>query len=259
MLGKYKDKEWLRKKYWEEELSKSNIGRLCGVDHSTISHYLRKYNISERSLSESVHLARANHCNLSQETVEWINGELLGDGCLTTTSKENNLPSKNLSVLFRYSSKHKEYINYISDTLKSFGIQQSGEIIKHYNKRQKTYCYKYNSHSYKELMAIYKRWYPEGKKIIPKDIKLTPITLRQHYIGDGSLIHQKKNIRIMLCTCGFSILDVNWFIGKLNNLGFKSMRQPSRNTIHISTYSVKNFLNFIGKCPVDCYQYKFQY
>ncbi len=173
MIKKYQDKEWLEKKYWEEELSKSNIGKLCGVDHSSISYYLKKYNISERSLSESVHLARANRCNLSWEAIEWINGELLGDGSLTTTAKKNDLPSKNLSALFRYSSKHKEYINYISNTLKSFGIQQSGKIIKYYNKKQETYCYKYNSYSYKELMSIYRQWYPEGKKIIPKNIKLS--------------------------------------------------------------------------------------
>lgn len=259
MIKKYQNKEWLHNKYWDEELSQEQIGRLCETTRDTIRYWIKKFNISQRSLNESVHLARVNHCKLSLKATEWINGELLGDGSLTTTSKEDNLPSENLSALFRYSSKHKEYINYISSTLKSFGIKQSGRIIKQYNRKQENYCYKYNSHSYKELMFIYRKWYPKGKKVIPKDLELNSLTLRQHYIGDGSLIHQNKNKRIILCTCGFSIFNVNRLVKQLNNLGFKAMRQPSLNTIHISTYSVKNFLNYIGECPVNCYQYKWAY
>jgi len=248
---KHWDKNWLKEKYLKEKLNATQISKECGVNRRTIDKWLKKFNIFTRSQNETVHLTKVNHCNLSQKAIEWINGELLGDGCLQPTSL--------YSAGFRYSSKYKEYINYISDTLKSFGIERSGRIIKYYNKRQDTYCYKYNSRSYKELMPIYKEWYPEGKKIIPKNIKLNPITLRQHYIGDGSLIHQNGNMRIILCTCGFSILDVNWFVEKLNNLGFRAMRQPSRNIIHISTYSVIDFLNYIGECPVNCYKYKFQY
>lgn len=253
---KHWDKEWLEKKYSKEELNATQISKECGVDRKTIDKWLKRHNIFTRSQSKTIHLRRANHCNLSRKAIEFLNGELLGDGCLTTTAKKNNLPSENSSVLFRYGSKYLEYCQYVSDTLKSFGIKQSGNIIKYYHKIQEVYSYKYNSHSYKELSFIYKKWYPKGIKIVPKDIELTPLTVRQWYIGDGSLIHQNGNIRIILCTCGFSILNVNRLIEKLNNLGFKAMRQPSLNTIHISTYSVKDFLNYIGKCPTKSYQYK---
>ena len=62
-----------------------------------------------------------------------------------------------------------------------------------------------------------------------------------------------------LSTCGFSISDVEWLISQLNELGFKATRMSSNNVIHISTYSAKAFLNYIGKCPVKCYQYKWNY
>ena len=261
MANEYRNKEWLYNKYWNEELSQAKISRLCGVCCWTIWYWLKKYNIPIRSLSESIHLGNVNHCNLSQEAIEWIQGELLGDGCLTTTAKKDDLPSNNLSALFRYSSKYEEYINYISDTLKSFGVEQSGEIIKQYDKRYNNYSYKYNSRSYKELMDIYKQWYPNGKKIIPKDIILTPLTCRQWYIGDGSLIQRRmKRIKpyIILCSCGFLIEDVNRAIRELNNLGIKATRH-SMNMIYISVYFVKYFLNYIGKCPVKCYRYKWLY
>lgn len=248
-LKEYQNKEWLFNKYWNEELSQKQIRKLCRTTRFTIRYWMKKLNIPRRSSSKSVHLARANHCKLSQKSIEWINGELLGDGSLYSYSP--------YSAGFTYSSKYLEYCQYVSDTLRSFGIEQSGKIIKKNHKN--IIHYGYHSRSYKELLPLYQKWYIDGKKAIPKNLRLTPLTIRQHYIGDGSLIHQGGNTRIILCTCGFSILSVNWLVQKLNNLGFKAMRQPSLNTIHISTYSVKNFLTFIGRCPVKCYQYKWEY
>jgi hypothetical protein len=255
---KYRNKKWLEEKYLIEQLSQSKISKLCKVSHSTIQYWLNKNNIRLRSIGEIAHLRLANHCNLSQEAIEWIDGELLGDGCLTTTAKNKKSESKYCSVLFRYSSKHKEYIDYISNTLNSFGIKQSGNIIKMVDKKTNSIHYKYNSKSYVELIPIYKKWYLSGKKKVPKDIELTPIVLKQWYIGDGSIIQRKKrNIMpyIILCTMGFLAENVIELAKQLTKLGFKASRF-SDNTIYISAYSVKDFLEYIGLCPVDCYQYK---
>ena len=204
---------------------------------------------TKRKMSESGHLARGNYCKLSSKALEWINGELLGDGCLSSRSK--------YSALFIYGSKHYEYIDYVSDTLKAFGIEQAGKIHKKIQKQYGNISYDYASKCYPELKSIRDKWYPNGKKIVPKDIELTPLTLRQHYIGDGSLCKSKKwNSSIILCTNGFSISDVEWLVEQLNNLGFKATRQPARNIIYISSYSTQDFLNYIGECPVNCYNYK---
>jgi len=248
----YCNKDWLEQKYLIEKLSTIQISKLIKVNDETIRKWLWKFNISVRSRDEGIHLAKANHCNLSQEAKEWIDGELLGDGCLYSQSK--------YSAKFQYSSKYLEYIQYVSDTLKSFGIQQSGKIRKNYSGYAHNEAYCYSSLNYPELLSIRKRWYPKGKKIIPKDLELTPLLLRQEHIGDGCLKHPKNgNPYIQLATCGFLINDVEWLILQLNKLGFKSTRQPNNNTIYISTYSTKDFLDYIGKCPVKCYNYKFNY
>jgi len=218
-------------------------------------------------ISEKAHLKQANHCKLSQEAIEWIGGELLGDGCLYSQSK--------YSAGFTYGSKHFEYIHYVFDTLKSFGIEQVGRIYKVW--KNKTIrngkwvdrpitlfpkAFYYQSRAYVELKPIYDKWYPKPnrKKIIPKDIKLTTLTCRQWYIGDGCLAHPKNaNPYIELCTCGFQVNDVKWLVEKLNNLGFKSTRKTSNNVIRISTYSTEDFLNYIGECPIKCYHYKWDY
>ena len=213
------------------------------------------YNLTEKwkdKISKTIHLQRANHCFLSKEAKEWIDGELLGDGCLQS--------QRRYSANFHYGSKYPEYIQYISDTLNSFGIEQAGKIRERYYKNMNCYTYNYKSRCYEELLSIKKRWYPEGRKIVPKDIKLTPLTLRQFYIGDGSLICPKDSKPyIVLHTCGFIVFDVNWLVNELNRLGFKTTRWNASNTIHISTYSTKDFLDYIGNCPVRCYSYKWNY
>ena len=265
----YKNKKWLQKKYWKEKLSIAKIAKKINISQSTIYKWMKRFNIPRRSISEAcigikaskkakrniskaIHLRTGNHCQLSRKAIEWIEGELLGDGCLYSQSK--------YSAFFSYSSKHWEYIHYVSDILKSFGIEQIRKIYKYRTNDNVTLFpneFHYQSRSYEELKLIRNKWYPDGKKIVPKDLKLTPLTLRQEYIGDGCL-HKPKdgNPCIILFTNGFSISDVEWLVEKLNKLNFKATRQSSNNSIHISTKSTPDFFNYIGECPVKCYKYK---
>lgn len=248
----YKNKEWLEDKHINEKLSTNKLAKKCQVVQNTIWCWLKKFDIPISSKSEGNHLRQANHCNLSQKAIEWINGELLGDGSLNCRSP--------YSARFVYSSKYFEYAQYVSKTLRSFGIEQSRKILKRNYKKTNCYTYQYRSLSYVELLPIYKYWYPNGKKIIPRDIKLGSITLRQHYIGDGSLIHREgRKPYIVLATCGFMVPDVEWLVKQLIKIEFKATRQRANNIIYISAYSTKGFINYIGKCPVKCYQYKFEY
>ena len=248
----YKNRDWLYTAYQTKKLSIHQIAKEVNAGPSTIWNWLHKFNIPIRSNQEGVHLVKGNHCNLSQEAKEWIDGELLGDGCLW---------SQNFySAYFIYDSKYLEYTQYILDTLKSFGIEQSGKINERKDKKWGNYSYRYCSYSYVELSPIRKRWYPKGKKIVPKDLELTPLTCRQWYIGDGCLEHDKRTKKggfyIILCTNGFPVSDVRWLISELKRLNLKATRLPSNNSILVSTRSTQNFLNYIGKCPVKCYQYK---
>ena len=191
-----------------------------------------------------------NHCNLSQEAIEWINGELLGDGSLNSRNP--------CSARFMYASKYLEYIQYVENTLKSFGIR-GGRTRKHVNKKRKNTSYRYASLRYSELYSIWRRWYPRIKKIVPRNIKLTPLVCRQWFIGDGSLLSNTSRSCIRLSTCGFTILDVKWLVSQLTKLGFKTTIQPSKNEIYIFAQSTKEFLKYLSLCPVKCYKYKWNY
>lgn len=253
----YKNKEWLEQKYTNEELSMKYLAKVCKVDSSTIQDWLRRVKIPCRSITEAARvraLRQLNRCKLSQEELDWINGELLGDGCVYSYS--------NYSAAVFYGSKFLEYVKYVRDTLKSFGIEQCGKIRHRDNKEWSSSVYDYTSRRYSELLSLRKKWYPYGKKIVPRDIKLVPITLRQWFIGDGSLNKPRSKgwkPSIILCTQGFLISNVEFLKEKLIKLGFKVTRQRSVNNLRISTESTRDFLNYIGHCPVKCYEYKWNY
>ena len=186
-----------------------------------------------------------NHCYLTREALQWLAGELLGDGCLQTHSS--------VSAYFAYGSKYTEYIQYVADTLKGFGIEQAGKINPMV---ANSIVYHYCSSCYEELFPIWMEWYMYGGKQVPKDLELTPLVCRQWYIGDGGL--QTNGCGITLSTCGFPPTDVLWLVMKLNHAGFQATYQPKQNKIGISAHSVQDFLDYIGECPVNCYRYKWE-
>jgi HNH endonuclease len=55
----YRNKQWLKTKYITEDLLMQDIADICGVQRQTISHWLKKFNISCRSHSER-HKGRKN-------------------------------------------------------------------------------------------------------------------------------------------------------------------------------------------------------
>lgn len=249
----YQYKEWLILMYWEKRMSLPKIAELCGVTHGAINHYMIKFKIPRRPRAEGSHLGQAKHCKLTEEAKEFIDGELLGDGGLVLCS--------HYSARFNYTSQYEEYMKFIANILASYGIEISGEIHKQCYEDKPYSSFHYHSRCYPELLPIYRRWYPNSKRIIPKDLKLTSLVLRQKYIGDGCLVHQKKREwrpHIVLSTNAFPIADVEWLVKQLEEIGFYATRQPSNNSICIFACSTRAFLAYIGKCPVKCYQYKWE-
>lgn len=250
----YKNRDWMEKQYIQAKRSESSLAREISVNRVTIHNWLVKFNIPRRNLSKATHLARVNHVDLTPELLELIEGELLGDGSLRLSSK--------WSAHYQHSSQHKPYVEWLSKVLASFGVQQSGKI----NSREKEdghIGYSYTSLSYEEFQLLQFRWYPEGKKIVPPDLILTPLIVRQWYIGDGSLKKPKKySPAIILSSPDFPQEDIERLIAMLKGLGFDASRWPSTNEIYISTYSTKQFLDYIGPCPQEIqniYGYKFDY
>jgi len=54
---KYRNKEWLEKKYTKEKMSSGEIAELCNVNMQTILKWLEKNNIKRRNMSEATKLS----------------------------------------------------------------------------------------------------------------------------------------------------------------------------------------------------------
>ena len=109
------------------------------------------------------------------------------------------------------------------------------------------------------------RWYPKGEKIVPKDIKITPLSVLLWYLGDGYLNPRLGNI--FLHTNSFTPAGVRLLVNILQEKGVKckyllvtkqGLYKKDYPLIYISSKVTPLFFDFIGsECPVISYDYKF--
>lgn len=226
--------------------SANSLAKKYNKNISSIVYLLRKNNINIRTISESVnyHL-KENFQNqyelqLSQQDKEIIIGLLLGDGSM-------RIMKKGITPYYSHTDKHPEYIQYLINYFESIGIE-CGKMK--YNIHNKCYCFQ--TKTYKCFNELYNLFYP-NKKILP-DIKLTPLILKYWYIGDGSLCKQtgtnRKKVQIDCIHRNDFILD------QLRNIFGENCNYYDNWHYYISSTYTKDFLNYIGECPIECYEYK---
>lgn len=94
------------------------------------------------------------------------------------------------------------------------------------------------------------------KKIIPKDICLTPGCVANWYMGDGNI--SKSRNQINLATTGFLKDDVVFISDLLSEVVGVNCFVTKKNCIELyNKYNVSTFLNYIKVYRVNCYDYKF--
>lgn len=258
------EKSWLINQYSGLKKSPHQIARKLGCSQSAVRCWLKKSGTHIRNSSEAARVYKSLHVTLTGEVLEFLCGDLLGDGHIEHGNRH--------SAAFTQGSKHRKHLLWLSKELKKYGIGQIGKIYKNktqlpgYNKEY-TY-YVYCSRHYAELKNLWKKWYrPATKeerekgitfpKVVPKDLKLTPLMCRQWYIDDGHLATNKRSNYIYICAKDFSSVEIDFLAGLLSNLRFLT-RACKDKYIWISTKSTPDFLNYIGPCPVKCFEYKWR-
>jgi len=252
----YRNEAWLREHYIDLQESTYAMAQQADCNYETIRYWIHKFDIPVRTRSEGIFLATRNYLTISQELLDLLEGELLGDGYVGMRSLR--------SARYTHTSKYREYVEWLSREFSDLGLEQVGKINRYdgVSKGKSYMMYCYASRDYPELVPIREKWYPEGsrKKIVPKDLKLNSLICRQWYIGDGGF-HNLAAGRpdIVFSTNDFDKASIDYLLKELRGKGFKVTHQPSHNKIGMSVKSVKDFLEYIGPCPIDCYQYKWDY
>ena len=120
--------------------------------------------------------------NLTKRQKDILIGTVLGDAYLQKTGQ------KNARLRLEHGGKQKEYIMWKAKELGNL-IQGKPKPLKRVHPiTKKTYSYwRHQSQSTPYLGKLHKIFYPEGKKIIPKDLDkyMSPLMLSVWYMDDG--------------------------------------------------------------------------
>ena len=119
---------------------------------------------------------------LSKKQESVLFGTILGDGYLQKTGKNN------ARLRLEHGAKQKEYLFWKVENLKNLFQGKPKYLERVHPKTKRKYCYwRHQSQSTPYLGKIRKIFYPESKKIIPKNLGkyLTPIALAVWYMDDG--------------------------------------------------------------------------
>jgi len=105
-------------------------------------------------------------------------GSVLGDACL-----HPNWSSTNYTLKITRSEKQKAYIDWQHEQLKPFVLTAPRWY-------EKTHSYTLRTISHSDLTSLYREFYPDGKKILPRKIKeyiRDPLTLALWFMDDGNV------------------------------------------------------------------------
>lgn len=164
-------------------------------------------------------------CNLSDIEKQVLDGLILSDGCLSEVSR--------ISSRLSFGFKFKETINDIFKALPSMKFSQPWQS-------QSSKCWHSKSSFYSDLLNENKRWYVDRKKIVPKDIELSPISCYWWFVGDG----YNSGGNVYLCTDCFTKKEVKFLINKLGKMGFECNITTNKRIRFFKEDSL-NFLNWL--------------
>ena len=140
-----------------------------------------------------------NNLEFSKSQKEILVGLLLGDGCLERTKNSTGARLKVSQCL-----KQKELVLWLYKNFSGFVATQPKRYREELRFNTLTHsCFKY----------FYDMFYPEGKKIVPNNIRdlLTPAAFAVWFMGDGSIKSKECRGRI-INTQGFSKPDIEKLI-----------------------------------------------
>lgn len=264
--GKYDIKEEeLRRLYVEEKMSSCKIAKVFGCRRGYIKRMLGKYDIPERAKREATILARGylKRVEITNELRSIIDGITIGDGSILSKSGITGYISIGQRI------DRRSWLEDLKNVLEDNGVEckkiyerdNGGE---HYIKGRLVFVKRscdLITRCYVEFADERKRWYPDGKKIIPRNIQLDDRVLAYWYMGDGSI--NKDTFTISFATHGFEKEDVKYLADILNKrFGYHpSIHIIRENQYKLELYRSKEITDFLKrtiKYRSGCFDYKWK-
>ncbi len=191
---------------------------------------------------------------LTQEQLDFLEGAMLGDGSLIIHKNGKN-------AYFSYLSSKKDHVEFVFDKFHELCNYAEVKCSTYTDKRTlKEYTrYYFRTRALPCLTEVYEKWYDsDGRKFIPRDVKLTPKVLLVWYIGDGHLNTRSKGAGfIKLATNCFTETDIaELLLPQLSDFEAKIYKSENQSIVIIPRRLAGAFLELLGPCPVESYDYK---
>jgi len=189
--------------------------------------------------------------NLSDEFMEHLVGMLLGDGYFSNRNKSKH------SCQFIMTNVNPSYIYELSKLLTYENIDHTVKIKDKAGgfpgSRKSSSLY---TKFYKTFAELESKWYEQRSdgthfKVIPNDLKLTPISLLQWYIGDGYLVNLKGvPQRVQFCTDRYSNDEIVFLQECFKrDLGLDVQIDRHRRRLRIPKRMLNDFFEILPRCP----------
>ena len=194
---------------------------------------------------------------LQNEAMEVFDGTMLGDSSLKHSGGSAFIDTT------RSGEQYMSYLTQLRDTLILLGMEFCTDHPKSSEQVSKGKPYTYcclSSHTSSFLLEQRHRWYPGGKKIVPNDVRITPLSMAYEFMDDGSTSWlQGNNVTLSLSTNSFTREEVyrlrdsiaakfGVYFYPLNNHGWMLFLRK--------TDEVNLFLDQIEEYILPCYEYK---
>jgi hypothetical protein len=193
-----------------------------------------------------------------------INGTLLGDAWIENTNFKNR--TKNCNYGTEHCIEQIEYLTKINEILNPFSLpirfrNRKNPFFNKTNDKKIINSCIFNTKKCEHFTNLRNIWYPNGIKIVPKEIDLNWRTIAFWYCDDGSNMLGKRCIRRdgIISTNGFTEDDVEFLINELIKKEIKCHMLLQRSQpiikLHKDTfeYFIQNIKQYIN---LKCFEHK---
>jgi len=193
------------------------------------------------------HIKQANlikKLELTKQEKELIYGSLLGDGTCSRSGMEYRLRVE-------HKNDHRDYVLWKYRLLERLCLTPPQYIQAHMSCR-------FGTVGHPEISLIRSRFYMNGRKVIPKDIPVTPLMFAVLLMDDGSKIHSTVNLALHT----YDHDDLEYLMGQLKGYNIRSSvhhdGHEDAKRLYIETASYKTFERLVKPYveQVPCMTYK---
>jgi hypothetical protein len=183
----------------------------------------------------------------NQTQSNMLDGLLIGDAYI---------PANQRLLYFGQRRACREYVEYVAQQL-GVEVERVRDRARQPDKRTgRVYeCSELRTLSDPIYARLRERWYRDGKKVVPDDLRISREFVLHWFLCDGACSVNRGSGHLMLCTDAFTREEVESLQRLLRSVDIDSSRTSS-GRIRVRQGGIERFYEYIGESPVQCLAYK---